>query len=97
MTLVASKKSSTARIAMILALLTIVTLFFVWTRLQNIRLKRELARLKQQEQRLSLENARLQLDWAQTISPNRLELIGWEKFNLKRPLPNQVVVLTEPK
>ncbi len=76
--------------------ITVVTLFFVWTRLQNIRLKREGGRFKQREQEVLLENNRLKLEWARLISPKRLEDLGAEKYNLKRPRPEHVIVLSEP-
>jgi len=44
-----------------------------------------------------LENNRLKLEWARLVSPKRLEDIGLEKYNLKRPRPEQVIVLSEPK
>jgi len=93
----ANKKGSNLRVFLAVASITIITLFFVWTRLQNIRLKREGARLKQREQEAILENSRLKIEWARLISPKRLEELGKEKYNLKRPSPQQVIVLTEPK
>jgi cell division protein FtsL len=92
-----SKKSSTLRVILAVSTITIITLFFVWTRLQNIRLKRENARYKAREQEVLLENNRLKLEWARLISPKRLEDIGREKYNLDRPRPEQVIVLSEPK
>lgn len=89
-------KGGTLRIMLVLAGITIVTLFFVWTRLQNIRLRREGSRLKQREQEVLLENNRLKLEWARLVSPKRLEELGQEKYNLKRPRPDQIVVLSEP-
>jgi cell division protein FtsL len=96
MVALSNKKSGTLRIILILSLATVITLFFVWTRLQNIRLKRELARLKQTEQKLVLENGHHQLEWARLTLPKRLEEIGAEKYNLKRPRPEQIIVLPEP-
>lgn len=81
---------------LVVAGITIVTLFFVWTRLQNIRLRRENGRLKSREQEVLLENNRLKLEWARLVSPKRLEDIGQEKYNLSRPRPDQVIVLSEP-
>ncbi len=92
-----NKKGSTLRILLVVSTITVITLFFVWTRLQNIRLKRENARFKAREQEVLLENNRLKLEWARLISPKRLEDIGREKYNLNRPRPEQVIVLTEPK
>ena len=91
-----SKKNSNLRIFLMVAGITVVTLFFVWTRLQNIRLKREGSRFKQREQEVLLENNRLKLEWARLISPKRLEDLGSDKYNLKRPRPEHVIVLSEP-
>jgi cell division protein FtsL len=93
---VSGKKSGNLRVVLVVAGITIVTLFFVWTRLQNIRLRRESSRLKSREQEVLLENNRLKLEWARLVSPKRLEDIGREKYNLKRPRPDQVIVLSEP-
>lgn len=91
------KSNSTLRVFLVMAGITIVTLFFVWTRLQNIRLRRESGRLKAKEQETLLENNRLKLEWQRLVSPKRLEEIGFEKYNLKRPRPDQVIVFADPK
>lgn len=77
--------------------LTIVALFYVWTRLQNIRLRLDQSRLKSTEREVLLENNRLKLEWAKLTSPKRLEQLGAEKYNLRRPLPEQVIVVTDSK
>ncbi|MGZ3684059.1 MAG: hypothetical protein ACXVCI_09410, partial [Bdellovibrionota bacterium] len=84
-----SKKSSgsTLRVLLIVAGLTLVALFFVWTRVQNTHLRREGSRLKQREQEVLAENNRLKLTWARLVSPKRLEDLGKEKYNLSRPRP----------
>jgi len=92
-----SKKSNTLRVVLLLSALTLVALFFVWTRVQNTRLRREGIRLKQREQEALAQNNRLKLEWARLVSPQRLEEIGKEKYNLNRPRPEQVIVLSEPK
>lgn len=74
----------------------VVTLFFVWTRLQNIRIRREIARLNAQGAKVNVENSQLKLKLAQLTSPNRLEQIGMQRYNLKRPVPKQVILLPEP-
>ena len=92
-----SKKSgSTLRVILVVATLTLVALFFVWTRVQNTRLRLEGSRLKKREQEALEENNRLKLEWARLVSPKRLEDLGKEKYNLSRPKPEQVIVLTEP-
>ena len=90
------KKNGTLQAILIVACLTIVALFFVWTRVQNTRLRREGSRLKVREQEVLAENNRLKLEWARMVSPKRLEQLGKEKYNLNRPKPEQVIVLTEP-
>lgn len=92
------KKGSggTLRVVLIVAGITLVALFFVWTRVQNTRLRREGSRLKTREQEVLAENNRLKLEWARLVSPKRLEDLGKEKYNLSRPRPEQVIVLTEP-
>lgn len=93
----AAKKSGTIRVFLAVVGITGITLFFVWTRLQNIRLSRDASRLKQKEQEVLLENNRLKLEWARLTSPKRLEELGSQKYNLNRPRPEQVIVLGEPK
>jgi cell division protein FtsL len=93
----AGKKGGNLRLFLSVVAITIVTLFFVWTRLQNIRLRREHVRLKEREREVLLENNRLKLDWAKLTSPKRLEDLGAEKYNLKRPRPDQVIVVNEPQ
>lgn len=90
------KSASTLRVALVVTGLTIVALFFVWTRTQNISLRIRASRLKTREQEALAENNRLKLEWARLVSPKRLEDLGKEKFNLNRPRPDQVIVLSEP-
>lgn len=90
------KKNGNLKVIVGVIAITVVTLFFVWTRLQNIRLVREHSRLKEREREVLLENNRLKLEWARLTSPKRLEELGAEKYNLKRPRPEQVIVVNEP-
>jgi cell division protein FtsL len=91
------REGGTLRMILVVAMLTLVALFFVWTRNQNIRLRLDNKRLKQREQEALIDNNRLKLEWARLVSPKRLEDLGKEKYNLSRPRPEQVIVLTEPK
>ena len=90
------KSAGTLRLLLVVLCLTLVALFFVWTRTQNTNLRIKNSRLKQREQEALVENNRLKLEWARLVSPKRLEELGKEKYNLNRPRPDQVVVLTEP-
>ena|SRR3990167_1642601 len=84
------------RVFLIFFSVMLITLFFVWTRLQNIRIRREIARLNGQGAKINFENSQLKLRLAQLTSPNRLEQLGTQRYNLKRPSPNQVILLPEP-
>ena len=81
----------------VVSMLTLVALFFVWTRNQNIHYRLDNKRLRQREQDVLTDNNRLKLEWARLVSPKRLEELGKEKYNLSRPKPEQVIVLTEPR
>ncbi len=72
-------------------LLVAVTLFFAWTRLQNIRLEREITRLEKIWHGLEIEKSRLQIEWARKTEPARLMLIGKRKFKLEPASPSQVI------
>ena len=74
----------------------LVTLFFAWTRIQNIRLGRAISRLSSTERSLQLKHDQLKLQWARTTSPTRLEQIGRKQFGLQRPQPDQVFIVKEP-
>ena len=92
----AKQKSGKARIFLVFFSVMLVTLFFVWTRLQNIRIRREIFRLNSQAAKVNFENSQLKLKLAQITAPNRLEKLGAQKFRLRRPAPNQVIILREP-
>lgn len=81
----------------VISLATVVTLFYVWTRLQNIRLNRELKRLKIAEQKANLENGKLHLKWTQLTATTELEELARNKFNLEHPKPEQIVLISEEK
>ena len=90
------RKNGKARIFLVFFSVMAVTLFFVWTRLQNIRIRREISRLNSQSAKANFENSQLKLKLAQITAPNRLEKLGAQRFQLRRPLPNQVIILREP-
>lgn len=93
---VKKNSGSTLRVLVIMAGITLIALFFAWTRVQNTNLRLKSSKLKQREQEALAENNRLKLEWARLVSPKRLEDLGKEKYNLSRPRPEQVIVLTEP-
>lgn len=90
------REPAKARVFVVFFAVVAVTLFFAWTRLQNIRIRREIARLSRQESTLNLEINSLRLRYAQLTSPDRLESQGVSRYGLKRPSPQQVFILKEP-
>lgn len=74
---------------------TLIAFFFVWTRVQNISLNRELTRLHAQEKKVDLENKKLRIEWAKLVNPARLRKIAKEKFQLKEASPRQILVIQE--
>lgn len=77
------------------ALIIGITLFFAWTRLQNIRLERDISRLERVKRELEIENRRLQLSWARLTDPSRLTTIGRERFQLEAVTPQQIIRIRE--
>lgn len=78
---------------MFIFLLSTISLFFVWSRIQVIHfeysistLEGELRSQRQQNQHLRLESASLQ-------SPSRIERIAREKLGLHTPSSQQVVMV----
>ena len=73
----------------------LITFFFVWTRVQNISLNREVVRLHVQEKKVDLENKRLRIEWAKLVDPSRLRKIAKKKFQLQEPSSKQILILRE--
>ncbi len=90
-----SNNSNPIRLYTFVFCVTLITLFFVWTRLQNIRLQREIAKLTKEEHKLRSQNKKLRLQWASLTSPERLEKIGVKKYKLRSPRVDQVIILRD--
>lgn len=91
MSLISKRNSSFARRVLFGFLLVSITLFFAWTRLQNIRIEREIGRLEKIKHDVEIEQRKLQIEWARLTDPARLTLIGKRKFKLQSAAPQQVI------
>lgn len=80
-----------------LTAVTVITLFYVWTRLQNIRLNREVKTLQAVEREVNLQNGKLRIKWAKLSAPLVLKSMGEKKFELFPPKPSQVIFISEPE
>jgi cell division protein FtsL len=66
-------------------ILTIGATFYLWTRLQVVKLGYEHQRVAQAKKQLIEESRQLSLKYAELVTPARLERYAREKLGLKKP------------
>ena len=66
-------------------ILTVGATFYLWTRLQVVKLGYEHQRIAQIKKQLIEENRQLSLKYAGLITPARLERYSKDKLGLKKP------------
>ena len=71
-----------------------ICLFFVWLRLDLVRVGYSIERLEKRKATLAREYDALQLSWSQLTSPQRIAQEATEKLGLGTPKPGQVVMVT---
>ena len=76
-----------------IALLLVVSLFFVWSRVQSTSLEYEISRLQGTLRDINKETSRLQLEAASLSSPERVEQVASQKLGLRVPAPEQVITV----
>jgi cell division protein FtsL len=84
----------------LLAVIVIVALFLVWARIQVIQLGYEVSRLRKEVRDLGQRRDLLEADVAKLKSPERLTATATERFGMRLPMGDEVVVLrrrTEPE
>jgi cell division protein FtsL len=69
------------------------SLFYVWSRIQVIRLGYEISSALKQEKALTDTNKRLRLEIATLKSYARIEKFAVEELKMAKPKPEQVVVI----
>ncbi len=81
----------------LLALLTLLciggSLFYVWSRIQVIRLGYEISSALKEEKVLTDANKRLRLEIATLKSYARIEKFAVEELRMAKPKPEQVIVI----
>lgn len=76
-----------------LILITILALFYVWSRVQVVQLGYELTAMKHDAQELSKQVSNLEMEIAQLKSPKRLEEMAKQKLGMTPPSGEQVVLI----
>lgn len=73
--------------------LILSSLFFVWSRIQVIRLGYEISNALKQGRVLGEANKQLRIEIATLKSYARIEKIAVEELNMSKPKPDQVIVI----
>lgn len=69
------------------------SLFYVWSRIQVIRLGYEISSALKEEKTLTETNKRLRLEIATLKSYARIERLAVEELRMAKPKPQQVIVI----
>ncbi len=95
---IASKKAQAGRRYLrqamsLMAVVMLVALFLVWARIQVIQLGYEVSRMRNELRELSQKRDLLEADVASLKSPERLAKVAAERFGMRLPMGDEVVVL----
>lgn len=73
------------------ALLAVPILFYVWTRLEVVRLNYELSDIAENERQHFMQHEKFMVELAMLKSPSRLSFMAKKRFHLKNPTKNQII------
>lgn len=76
-----------------IAILLLVSLFFVWSRLQVVNLEYNISSLESRIRDLNQETKRLRLEAASLRNPVRIEQAAKEQLGLQLPTPEQIIIV----
>lgn len=76
-----------------IALLLMVSLFFVWSRVQVTSLEYEISQLESHLRGLRQETSNLRLEAASLSSPERIERVARKELHLRLPTADQVITV----
>ncbi|MEJ2201187.1 MAG: cell division protein FtsL [Desulfuromonadaceae bacterium] len=76
-----------------LAVLLVVSLFFVWSRITVVNLEYDISSLSSRLREMEQENQKLRLEAAHLRNPIRLEQVARTKLGLRMPTLEQVVII----
>lgn len=76
-----------------IAILLVVSLFFVWSRLQVVNLEYNISSLESRVRDLSQDTKRLKLEAASLRNPVRIEQAAKAELGLRLPTPEQIIIV----
>ncbi|EKD42566.1 MAG: Cell division protein FtsL [uncultured bacterium] len=78
------------RTLFLVALVAILSLFYIWSRVQIVHYGYEINRLRSNQDTLLEQNKKLKVEWATLKSPQRIEKIAAEKLMMQAPMEDQI-------
>ena len=75
----------------VMVLLTLVSIFHVWSRVKVVDLNLQLGESRKQFKELHLEQSQLKLEVASLKTPSRIEALARQELGLSMPTNQQVV------
>lgn len=88
-----ASRRSPARVILFFVGLFAVSLFYVWSHAEVVRVTYGLSRLQNHEKALAVQNEKLQLEIATLRSPTSLSRAAAEQLKMVPPDPNQIVMV----
>jgi cell division protein FtsL len=76
-----------------IGLFSIVSLFFVWSRVQVTSLEYDISRIEETLRESRQEMAQLTLEAATLSNPERIERVARNELGLRLPVPEQVITV----
>ncbi|MEC4673916.1 MAG: cell division protein FtsL [Nitrospirota bacterium] len=89
-----SKKLNPVVVSGMVGMMSLVFLFYVWGKVDLVRVGYELDVLSNKKAGLQREHDQLQLDLSRLTAPNRIAFEAGEKLGLTAPKPEQVVLVS---
>ena len=80
-------------ITVFLAVAFAISIFFVWSRTEMVRLEYQISRMERQVRDLRQEEQRMRLEVASLRSPQRIEAVASNDLGMSRPKPGQIVIV----
>ncbi|MDY6848763.1 MAG: cell division protein FtsL [Thermodesulfobacteriota bacterium] len=85
------KRPRLAVMFVFIAVMVLICLFFVWSRIQVFQLQYEISALETQVREAEQDSRRLRLEVASLSKPSRIERIAVTKLGLRAPAPDQII------
>ncbi len=89
----AAKRSKMLLLTLFVLCLIVASLFYVWSRVQVIRLGYEISSVLKEEKRLAEASKKLKVEIATLKSYSRIERLAAEELKMSKPSADQVIVI----